>query len=115
MLDEALDAYVVYLPMNNVDSRIYAWERAANIVDKALIAGERSRMLQYFRGRFWPGTPENWWVKEFLSKRLQANPIDVAQEIREMLRPTEKISTLSTLLGPKEDIRWWTLSDHEKD
>ena len=103
MLDEALDAYVVYLPMNNVDSRIYAWERAANIVDKALIAGERSRMLQYFRSRFWPGTPENWWVKEFLSKRLQANPIDVAQEIREMLRPTEKISTLSTLLGPKED------------
>ena len=101
--DKALGAYVVYLPMNNVASSIYAWERAAKIVDRALIAGERSRMVEYFRSLFRPETPEDWWVKEFLSKRLQANPIDVAQEIREMLHPTEKISTFSTFLGPKED------------
>ena len=103
IFDQALGVYVVYLPMNNVASSIYAWERAAKIVDRALIAGERSRMLRYFRSLFRPKTPENWWVEEFLSKRLQANPIDVAQEIREMLHPTEKISTLTTLLGPKED------------
>ena len=103
IFDQALGVYVVYLPMNNVASSIYAWERAAEIVDRALIAGERSRMLRYFRSLFRPETPENWWVEEFLSKRLQANPIDVAQEIREMLHPTEKISTLTTLLGPKED------------
>lgn len=101
--DDALGVYVVYLPMNNVASNIYAWERAAQIVDRALIEGERSRMLRYFRSLFRPGTPENWWVEEFLSKRLQANPTDVAQEIREMLHPIEKISTRPTLLGPKED------------
>ena len=95
--------HVVYLPMHHVVSGVHFWKMATTIVERALLEGERNRILRFFQQYFRPNTPENRWV-EFLADRLQADINHVVQEIRQMLDPRERIVTAPTLLGAEEDV-----------
>lgn len=95
---------VVHLPMHHVASGVHVWEMATEIVEKALIEGDRNAVLQFFRRFFGQDTPEDFWVK-LLADRLQIDIGDVVQEIRHTLpqTPSERIVTVPVILGAVED------------
>ena len=94
---------VVHLPME-VSSGLHVWRMATEIVKQALIEGEKSTFLWFFKKFFKLDTPENYWV-EFLADRLQVDLPYVIQEVRQTLHQTlgERVVTVPVILGAEED------------